>query len=218
MRCDEVSELLSDFLDGELADTESRSIESHLSSCMTCSSSFNELQEVVGAAGRLPKEVEPGRDLWPGITAKIEADQTNSVLRFPSPSASSHWFQLAAAMALLILGLWMASSRQVELPRPQAVAEDTGSSQSLAEQAERAHSEDGVLLAKSDLLSSIERKRGILDDQTLSAVEADMRLLEEAIGQLRSALVEQPDNRKLRLALAARYQQEVRVLQRVSRV
>ena len=218
MRCNEVSELLDDFLDGELSEHESSSIESHLSSCLPCRSSYNEFHELVQAAGRLPEKVEPARDLWPEITAKIEASQTKSVLRFPSPSASSRWLQLAAAMALLVLGLWIASSRGVDVTRRETLTEHTGSLESLTEQAELAHSEDGVMLARTDLLTTIERKRGIVDEQTLQQIEADMRVLETAIGQIRSALAEQPDNRKLRLALAARYQQEVRVLQRVSRV
>jgi hypothetical protein len=45
-----------------------------------------------------------------------------------------------------------------------------------------------------------------------------MILLEESIGEIRLALAQQPDNRKLKLALAARYLQGMRFLQQVSRV
>ena len=45
-----------------------------------------------------------------------------------------------------------------------------------------------------------------------------MILLDQAIGELRAALDEDPQSLRLRMLLASRYQQERKLLQRVSRV
>ena len=81
-----------------------------------------------------------------------------------------------------------------------------------------ARSEDGVLLPRTDLLETLEMKRDVFPAETLSAIEEDVRLIDQAIAEVRAALDESPDNRQLELLLAARYQQEVALLNRVNQV
>ena len=64
----------------------------------------------------------------------------------------------------------------------------------------------------------LERRRDRFDPEVLVVVEENMRLLDEAIGQLYLALEEDPGNRRLHLLLASRYQQEVKLVKRVIHV
>jgi hypothetical protein len=57
-----------------------------------------------------------------------------------------------------------------------------------------------------------------LGPEASDSVEEGLQVLDQAVAEIRLALDENPDDRRLRLALAAKYQQEVRLLQRVSRI
>jgi len=50
--------------------------------------------------GSLPLEVEPGRDLWPGIAARIEA----SAAPVAAPARRPAWMWQAAAAVILVAG------------------------------------------------------------------------------------------------------------------
>jgi len=152
----------------------------------------------------------------------------------------SRWFlhksPLAAAAVLLLavavpLTLWQLGRDSVQSP-PVAHAERQPDRQidrqtnhqpgQMAASRQRtavlARSEDGVLLPRTDLLEIIERQRDILLPETLATIEENALLIDQAIAQIRTALNESPGDRQLELLLAARYQQEVALLKRVSRV
>jgi anti-sigma factor RsiW len=47
MTCEQIDELLSDLLDGELADATQRAVEFHLQSCDACTASYKRLKRTV---------------------------------------------------------------------------------------------------------------------------------------------------------------------------
>jgi RNA polymerase sigma factor (sigma-70 family) len=221
MNCDSFADHVDDYVDGTLERNLVASIERHLATCTSCRSNLDELRSLMKAASDLPGGIDPGRNLWPQIADRIDSSVIDWSGRRSTPPQTLRWLQMAAVIGLMVFGLWVARSQIHQGPsRPAARLDASGQSarQSLADYADRAHTEDGIMLAKKDLLSTIEQRRDVLDDHTLQQIEADMLVLDEAIGQIRAALVEQPENRRLKLALAARYQQEVRLLQQVSRV
>jgi hypothetical protein len=221
MNCDQCLEYLDEYTDGTLDSEQRERVELHLGECSVCKANLEELEELLNSARKLRRELEPSRNLWPLIADRIEPKPVDwSGRRAPRPEAMQ-WLQLAAVLGLLVVGLWTAQSHL--RPDPSSPSTETAESTSsvtpkYSDHADRARSEDGIMLAKIDLLRTIEHRRGILDDQTLQQIEADMILLEESIGEIRLALAQQPDNRKLKLALAARYLQGMRFLQQVSRV
>ncbi len=221
MNCDSFIEHLDEYVDGTLQSEQVTSIEQHVATCTSCRRNLDELRSSMKAASDLPREIEPERNLWPQIADRIGSSPIDWSGRRSTPPQTQRWLQMAAVIGLMVFGLWVARSQVHQGPsRPAAQLDARGQSarQSFADYADRAHTEDGIMLAKKDLLSTIEQRRDVLDDHTLQQIEADMLVLDEAIGQIRAALVEQPENRRLKLALAARYQQEVRLLQQVSRV
>jgi hypothetical protein len=113
---EEWTDKLSDYLDGELSEAESRAVEAHLHDCAQCAGVLNDLKRVVaraqasGHAGRPPQA-----DLWAGIAERIDARRApaeTTDLRSPVGKvaafrgrASRHFAftlpQLAAAAALV---------------------------------------------------------------------------------------------------------------------
>lgn len=221
MNCNQCAQWLDDYVDGSLPIEPTRQIEQHLAECRSCAKEMAELQALLDAAKRLPREIDPVHNLWPGIERAIDVQPTPFRPRPIASPTSYDWLQWAAVIGLLLVGLATAdlSMRRTGAKEQLPVAESIASAGAMFnEHADRARSEDGILLTKIDLVSTIEERRDRLDRETVQQIESDMLLLEQAIGEIRAALVDQPDNRKLRLALAARYQQEMRFLQQVSRV
>ena len=83
---------------------------------------------------------------------------------------------------------------------------------------EASHPGVRVLLVRRDLVEAIEIRRDLLGPATSQSVEESLLVLDQAVAEIQQALEENPNDRRLRLLLAAKYQHEVRLLQRVSRV
>lgn len=211
MNCQTIQQNLNDYFDDELSREARHLVERHLTTCAACRGELAGLQSLVDAARGLDSPAPPNRDLWPAIAARLETDRS---------AERPWWLQLAAAgIALAILSVplsvWWAGR---SLDDNRAAIEHEQQTQPVATQAQLARSEDGVLLARTDLVTAIERSRDVVEAETLLVLEENMILLDRAIGEIRTALEEDPQNLRLRMLLAARYQQERKLLQTVSRV
>lgn len=211
MNCQEIQQQLNEYLDGDLTADERQQCRKHLEDCPDCRLEFEGLQAILTGASELPREIQPAHDLWPGILARIAAKPA---------TGRSWWLQLAAAgIALAVLSIplsvwWTGQQDGDDRQSLHAVSVED----EVSDRAQVARSEDGVLLARTDLVTAIERHRDVLEDETLQILEENMGVLDQAIGELRTALDEDPQNLRLRMLLASRYQQERKLLQKVSRV
>ena len=230
MSCTEVQKWLNDYVDGELSDEVRPFVEEHLRTCLSCNRALSELQGLLEQAHRLAAEVDPEKDLWQGIASRIVtpplAAAGHEHQRRQSLQELFRWRSLAAAALLLLaiavpLTLWQLNRSAGQNP---SVAQSTepGASASRTTAgtttAMLARSEDGVLLPRTDLLESLERQRGILSLETLTTIEENAELIDQAIAQVRTAMEESPGDRQLELLLATRYKQEVALLKRVNQV
>ncbi len=211
MNCSEAQSRLHDYLDGEMSKDEHRQLEQHLGGCADCRRESESWVLLRTRTAELETEIRPARDLWPAIADRID--------RQPA-QASFWWLQLAAAaIALAVLSVplsvWWVGRQETETASTTSLQQ---AGETVAAQAELARSEDGVQLAHTDLVIAIERHRDLVEDDTLRILEDNMILLDRAIGELRVALDENPQDLRLRMLLASRYQQERKLLQKVSRV
>ena len=123
MNCNEVSELVDAYLDGELDPVTNKEIEAHLQNCSACDQLFKEHHAVVGAIGAVaPYHKAPAglrervqaalRDQIPasaaGAAPELESDVTRKqrdvrTLLFEMPW---NWLGLAAALAVAVLLVW----------------------------------------------------------------------------------------------------------------
>ena len=113
---EEWTDKLSDYLDGELPEAESRAVDAHLRDCAHCAGVLNDLKRVVARAQASGQTARPPQaDLWTGIAERIDARHApDATAGPPSPvgkvaafrgRASRHFAftlpQLAAAAALV---------------------------------------------------------------------------------------------------------------------
>jgi hypothetical protein len=117
-----VYEILNQYVDDTLSDERKQEVTSHLASCPMCSEELMLLEQFLADVQRLPREIQPKRDLWKQIENKLERKQpTSNVLEFHQPKeerksrkqqqaeiqqsivAGSVWYFRAAAVVLVFI-------------------------------------------------------------------------------------------------------------------
>lgn len=103
MTCDVVADQLASYLEGELPEPTRLELEAHAAACDACSSLLADLDAIRHEASALPM-LEPSRDLWAGIAARIDTPVTSfEDLRQVRPARRRTWLRPGLAAAALIL-------------------------------------------------------------------------------------------------------------------
>ena len=217
MTCEETRDRLDDYADGTLGQAEIHEVELHIAACAACADEERRLRAFLARVAAMPTEVRPGRDLWPGIAARIAATRprTAGVRSFPrawwTPAAG-----LAAAAAVVVaLGatlssLWTPAGREGKGPETAVTQEAAWTTDPTLLAAERDY-----VRATAQLLGELEARRATLPAGTVSSVEKDLTTIDAALAQVRSALRAEPGNAQLSHMLAATHQKKVDVLRRI---
>jgi anti-sigma factor RsiW len=197
---EEWTDRLSDYLDGELEAADEAAVEAHLRECPECNAVLNDLKRVVARAQALDVR-PPERDLWPGVSARIDRLAPPRRISFTLP-------QLAAAAAVLIAISGTLAVKLTERQGPPAVAQgpaptpESAASQQTPDAAavdapfvERVSLADAQYdAAVTDLEKALKNGRGRLDKATIDIVEHNLQIIDQAIAQARDALAADPAN------------------------
>jgi anti-sigma factor RsiW len=213
MKCENLTERLDDYLDGHLPRAERDEIEGHLRGCSACGREADGLRQLLRDAAALPREIAPGRDLWPGIEARLGR---RGVMLSPLALAAA-----ATLIVALTATLTLVLSRDESVVRPGLAPEATITQAGL----EAASIGDlGVLEAEAHferaaagLLVELEARREILSPETMTAVEHNLRDIDIALREIRDALREDPANRGLVGMLGSTHRKKLWMLERVVR-
>jgi hypothetical protein len=199
---------LPDYLDGTLADD--GAARAHIVSCESCRALVRDMERIRARAATLPT-LQPPRDLWAGIEARIQSmpqDATPSRPRgirwmsqrwYGAPLARAAVLVIATASAtLLATHQWsstpsgtQAQSRSLATP---ATAPRTGVSTVSNTSAAARTSEfiyDQQISAMRQILDS---RRDQLDPKTVAIIERNLRVIDTAIAESRAALARDPAN------------------------
>jgi len=215
MNCTRTETLLDDYTDDVLAAEARDEVERHLADCPACRRSVEDSRRLQQATRGLPRGIAPERDLLPGIRNRIGRDAR--------PSGGSHWLRWAAVAASLIVltgAVWV-GLRSLD-PEPATAEVSTGAGTvllvadiNLAEfEAAELEYED----AAAHLLEIVEARGDELSPETEAVIEDNLRIIDEAIYQVREALNAEPDDTRNGHILNALYRQKVEFLWRVSRL
>ena len=208
---------LSEYIDGELDNTEQAALEAHLATCGQCYATLGELRQVVARAKSLP-DTPPAKDLWTGIRAQIAPARTAvTAHRAIRPSARRFSFSvpqlLAASIALMLAsggGAWLAlqsrgTATPAEFPatpRPRVTSVATWTGRTDA--------------AIADLQTALTQNESRLDTATVRIVRQNLAIIDRAIADARIALQKDPGNAYLNLHLANTMRRKVELLRRVN--
>lgn len=205
----------------------------HLDSCPECLARFLELQRLFGRVQRAQRTIEPPLDLWPAIRATIQAkagehstDRTLSVTR--SGHGSTYRWLVAAAVLLLLTSASTASflyGRRSErmavedtLDRASISAAHPASTSGLAAAtpdiggAADAFDGDAEIHTEQELLADLEMRRSSLRPQTSSEIDSSLKVIDQAIAELKAASARDPGNATLRHLLAVSLERKIELL------
>lgn len=164
---------------------------------------------LAAAVERLPRELEPPHDLWPEIAARLSP---RARPRRSLAGRAGNWmlrggWQALAAVLLLTFGILLG---RMTTPRP-ATAPTTA-----ALTASFAAAEAEYLRAREALYASARERRNDLPPASREVLERNLRIIDQAIRELRTALAEDPQNPQLESFLLARYRSEIDLLQELA--
>ncbi|MFC1499739.1 anti-sigma factor family protein [Candidatus Zixiibacteriota bacterium] len=208
MKCDGVQQLLDDFVDGILSGGVHSRLERHLATCEECRRSLAELQALLDDAADLPAEIRPSKDLWPAVRSQIELEESvpsrHSFFNRPKYMlAAAALFVLVTAGSLMIprmieMGMgsieWMMTEWQIG-------------------QVTTAAMERQYLGAIEELSYVVAERRATVPQSALKIIDQNLRVLDNAIEESRTALWNNPSDRELQSTLSTVYQQKVELLQ-----
>lgn len=224
MEHERIVDRLNEYVDGDLPARERREVEAHLTSCEPCRARVEGLRALLDAAVGLPRSLEPARDLWPAIDARLENRPSA-----PSSPMRSDWRgrlpssrpALAAAAVLLIavastLAVWMTGERVVAPDRADRGGVDGPAA--VARVADWRALERRYEDATSELQETLDVLGPDLAPETRRIVEENLRVIDRAIAESRAALARDPGNRELTRLLSAAYERKLEMLRHVSRL
>jgi hypothetical protein len=217
MKCTQVQERLNDLVDEKLAGSEAAAIEDHVLGCEQCSSQLTGLRELRRRTAELAPTIEPPRDLWPEIAARVEVRKVVAG-RFGHPVRS---IGVAAAVAAVLIGAvligYLAGRQNGEttvlrsLPTVSVMEAGfvAGSLTELRVEYDR---------ARGELLAALDVRRSSLSSETLEVVDHNLHVIDQAIEEITAALADDPENLRLSNRLAAAYRLEINLLRRANRL
>lgn len=210
MITDELRQKLNDYVDGELSEEEQLAIETLLESHAEAREEVAFLQQLANEAFALPKVMAPQRDLWAGVADGLVREDV------PQPASPwTRWARLAAAAVLLVAAssavtvVYMKQSMDVPVvvhksakPTPAALAAFEATEQSYS-------------TAIAQLTETLHQRRDTLAPETVAAIEANLKVIDEAIRASRVALDADPNNQASVHTILAMYKRKVDLLQQV---
>ena len=166
------------------------------------------------ALARLPREVQPSRDLWPAIEAEL-SKPVERVTQLRTRRVSSwRWMQMAAAV-LIVVGTAVTTnvltrrSMQEETetvfdPAPLAQAVPVGYA--------------GYVDARKQLLAAYSHRIATLPPEARAKLEQDLADLRRVSGEIATTLEQHPADPLLQELLVSTYQSELDLLADVGEV
>jgi anti-sigma factor RsiW len=204
---------LSEYIDGELDNTERAALEAHLATCGHCYATLADLRQVVARAKTL-SDREPTKDLWAGIRAGLTEELGVRLTPGRRPGVSRRFSfsvpqLLAASIALVLLSggsAWLAL-------KPTGAKSVTRGPQPVITPVSWTAGADAAVIELQDALT---RNESRLDTATVRVVRQALAAIDRAIADARAALQKDPANTYLNLHLADTMRRKVELLRRVN--
>lgn len=220
--------LLDDYVGGELPPREERDVRRHLMQCDACREEEQVLRALLDEAAGLPEEIAPPRDLWQGIAPRLEsragvaAEPLDEVRTIgPRPVRPLPWWMLAAASVALVVTtslttLRFSGAREADSPAvmPAQQAQAPAAAPTNTALASFRPAEQEYEKAIADLQAALATRRGQLAPQTVATLEANLRVIDQAIRESRAALASDPNSPELARMLSDTYDAKLNVLRR----
>ena len=157
----------------------------------------------------LAQSLPPPRDLWPAISAAIEADKAAGTVA--SVPRRSRWLPavgMAAAVGLVTIGVVIGRF----MTPPQQIVAVTPSTQGSAEVIDASWRDANYRKERETLLTEVEKRLAAMPEDERAKVSASLLTLRRSISEIEAQLGHDPANALLQELLVSSCQEEMRAL------
>jgi ferric-dicitrate binding protein FerR (iron transport regulator) len=174
----------------------------------------------VSALAQLPQAIDPPRDLWPGIEARLNgsasaapADSAQPPTRAQRNVARLRWLAAAAMVASVAVGVWIGRSVLPGSAAPAVSAQNSVTMPDAPTLLDAAYVKDPrYTRQRAALLRSAQAQLATMQPASRDKVLASLAAIQHAKEDLEQALGKDPGNALLQELLVNTYQDEMRVL------
>jgi hypothetical protein len=202
--------------DGSMSPELRADVVAHLEHCEACASDVARVKQLMTRIREAPA-LDPatsGGDLWPEIRARIEREK---IVQLPATDVPPRGTRFVRTAVWLVGGLAAALLLLVALPQtrgkgkalPPSVSEATRLELQLVADSTRVFEREATIL-----LNELELRRAMIRPQQRTTIDRDLKVIDDAILELKAAIGRDPNNPALRRLLAASYRQKIDVLKR----
>ena len=159
----------------------------------------------------LARDIPPARDLWPAISAAIEADKRESSMPVPMAPRRNAWryaSSMAAAVALVAVGIWIGA--RIAPPGGATLATNgtaTTSAMPVALQRDAEYRK-----TRAQLVTEVEARLKTMPQPEREKVAASLATLRRSISEIEASLGRDPATALLQELLVSSCQEEMRAL------
>jgi len=223
MTCDDLNDVLVDFVDGRLDPAIQRAAERHIEVCAQCAALLTDLRTIRAAAYTLDRR-EPPAAVWTALLARVAAEPAPKGRLFDISRARERlggrgnwpvWLGAAAALLLAtVIGVmpWIEREREHrDDPASNAAPAAEVTVESVAAEFEAA--ETHYQKAIDDLQTIANADTGELDPQIAAVLQKNLTVIDQAISESRAALKSQPASTNAQDGLFVALRTKVALLQ-----
>jgi len=214
MKCMDFTSRIDEYLDDCLRPEDAKAVRKHLAECPTCAEEAAAVEDLRRRAARIPRSLDPPRDLWPEIATRIAAE------RVVWGRFGRRVLMAAAAIALIagsVVMAYLVGRSQVGSTVERRQVIETGPSEIVLASFQELGVSD-YLVTRSALFGALNARRDDLSPETLEVLMANLRVIDDAMGKIAEALGEEPGNEFLMKQLAATYRRQINLLETAVRL
>ncbi|MGW8268547.1 MAG: zf-HC2 domain-containing protein [Longimicrobiales bacterium] len=216
-------ETLQDYREGLLPSEASESVRAHLEACGSCRGELEALADLMGGLEELPREAQPGRDLWPQIEWRIGSraareEPAENRARPGRQITFQAWQLLAASITVALLSGGAVWAVLTGGPRgsPPAPVASAPIRETLAQPVGWEAALDEYDQAVADLEGVLEMGKGVLDPATVQILEENLLIIDRAIAEAQEALALDPASGTLGRFLAENLKRKIDLLRQAA--
>ena len=193
---------INDLVDETLSDDERARALQHVAACAECRAEVDGLRAMVHRVAQLPASIQPERDLRPQVWARADR-KTLWTWRYPLAAAAIALIAISSVVTLLL-------TRGDEGPVIREAATQTQTVDLVS--LEREYSTE-----VEDLQRMLRVNRESLSPETVRILEENLRIIDSAIQEARTALERDPGSNMLGELLRSAYQRKLELLKQAAR-
>lgn len=193
---------INDYIDDVLASDERAVVLQHLETCALCRGEVEAVRAVIEQVGQLPAAIQPARDLRADIWKEVDRP---TLWRWRYPLAAAAILLIAISSVVTVLLTRDRNAPVVRVTEPAPVSVDLVGLES------RYSSE------LTALQETLREHRDQLAPETVRILEENLRIIDDAIQEARSALANDPQSGMLAELLRSAYQRKLDLLKQVAR-